>query len=791
MALHLCLSFFLAVYLATGAVCSTEPGQNQFRTISEVEAARYTYVDVKDLGVHGKGFSDTQNYYDRLPAAAQGVVSGSVWGLSLDTAGMYVQFETNSNVIAVNATLRSGSLSMWHFPSTGVSGLDLYLLDEQSVWRWVGTTRAIRYPKAVVNVLLEGGHPAVNGSTGVYRLHLPLYNGIVDLFVGVQSGSTIKASPPDFKYHGAVVWYGTSIAQGGVATRPGQAFTNVIGRDLGVDMYNFGFSGHGLMEADVAEFLLKIPDISAFVIDCNPNMQGPEIAERAMPLVQQITKAHPTAAIVMSEGTTYGAAWYNNNTRTGQAAKRAALQKAYQDAVAAGIKNVHYVKGDELMCIDAPNCYVNPTVGGTHPTDLGMRAIATYYKKFLPTILATSQSYTPRTHSGAFHGKHQPAYPNPISTQDRLAFFQAALPEEHTRNQRRETAADPVQFTSLMDLTVRGRAFNNTKQFFNRLPAPAEGVVRDQVFNLSQMATGIHVRFVTDATTIWLNYTLSLSDSGLWHMPPSGTSGCDLYIQAKDAAGKPVWRWVGTVTQFSYPAPELIELASGLPSGENTYALYLPLRNTLIQGQIGVPTGSTIRPDTSYVPKKPVVWYGTSICQGGVASRAGMTYTNVISQQLSTGNEVWNFGFAGNGKMEINVAEFLTEIDAAAFIIDCNPNLQGDSVAKLTQPLVKYFRQKHPTIPIVLAEGTTYGDFWLHGGTYEGQQAKREALHTNYLALVKAGDKNLHYVNGSNLFGVNSLINPTVGGTHPSDLGHHDVAEYYLQFLPSILNGDN
>ena len=123
--------------------------------------------------------------------------------------------------------------------------------------------------------------------------------------------------------------------------------------------------------------------------------------------------------------------------------------------------------------------------------------------------------------------------------------------------------------------------------------------------------------------------------------------------------GRTVWRWVGTVTRFGYPGPQLVGLAAGLPAGDHVYALYLPLRNTLFSGQIGVPTGASLQPDSMYKPLKPVVWYGTSICQGGVASRAGTTYTNIISRQLSTGNEIWNFGFAGNGRMEVSTKQHL------------------------------------------------------------------------------------------------------------------------------------
>ena len=129
----------------------------------------------------------------------------------------------------------------------------------------------------------------------------------------------------------------------------------------------------------------------------------------------------------------------------------------------------------------------------------------------------------------------------------------------------------------------------------------------------------------------------------------------------------------------------------------------------------------------------------------------------------------------------------MTQINAAAFVIDCNPNLSGDAVAKLTQPLVKFFRKTHPTTPIILAEGTTYGDFWFEEGTRDGQLAKRQALRKAYEELVAGGDQHLHYVYGDLLFGNNSVINPTVGGTHPSDLGHHDIASFYLKYLPTIL----
>lgn len=47
-----------------------------------------------------------------------------------------------------------------------------------------------------------------------------------------------------------------------------------------------------------------------------------------------------------------------------------------------------------------------------------------------------------------------------------------------------------------------GRAFNSTESYFNRLPAAAQGVVRDKVWQLSQMNTGMFVPFVTNSTEV-------------------------------------------------------------------------------------------------------------------------------------------------------------------------------------------------------------------------------------------------------------------------------------------------
>jgi hypothetical protein len=78
--------------------------------------------DIADLTIEGKGWPDTADTYDRLPARAEGVVRDPVWNLSRQTAGLCAQFVTDASAISVRWALRHQALAMSHMAATGVSG---------------------------------------------------------------------------------------------------------------------------------------------------------------------------------------------------------------------------------------------------------------------------------------------------------------------------------------------------------------------------------------------------------------------------------------------------------------------------------------------------------------------------------------------------------------------------------------------------------------------------------------------------------------------------------------------
>ncbi len=359
----------LATMSLTGRALGAEPDSVQ----PKVEEGLAWY-DVQQWGVEGRGWSETKRYFDRLPAKAEGVVRGPVWSLSRHSAGMCVRFATDATEVHARYELLSSSLGMPHMPPTGVSGVDLYAQDDQGTWRWLGVSR----PSAqTVKAKLATGIPA---GRRAYMAYLPLYNGVESLEIGVPAKAAFEPLAP--RSEKPIVYYGTSIAHGACASRPGMSFSAILGRWLDRPVINLAFSGNGRMDPEVVDLLAEL-DAAVYCIDCLPNMQGPQVAERTEPLVQTLRKARPDAPIVLIEDRTYANAWLLPDRRERHTAARAALKAAYDKLTAEGVKGLHYVEGEHLLGDDD-----EATTDSSHPSDLGMMRMADALEPVLRPILS-------------------------------------------------------------------------------------------------------------------------------------------------------------------------------------------------------------------------------------------------------------------------------------------------------------------------------------------------------------------------------------------------------------------
>jgi lysophospholipase L1-like esterase len=370
---HFAFAILCSLPLAAFAADSAVPIEATKARVDD--AAKLTWYDARTIGLEGQAFTDVKAPYDRLPARAEGKVREAVWNLSRNSAGLCVRFRTASPAIHCRWTNTSNRLAMPHMPATGVSGVDLYVLNEQGTWRWL----SVGQPKEGTThtaALVTGLKPVERD----YCLYLPLYNGVSEVEIGVAAESKMSRLVRDEAHQLPIVFYGTSITQGGCASRPGMVHTAILGRRLNRPVINLGFSGNGKMEAEVTSCIVDIR-AAAFVIDCLPNMTAAEVTSNTSPLVASLRKAHPTTPIILAEDRTYSDAFLKNDRAERNATSRAALQKVFAQLQSQD-KNLHYLAGDQQLSADGED-----TVDGSHPTDLGFLRMADEFCKVLAPLL--------------------------------------------------------------------------------------------------------------------------------------------------------------------------------------------------------------------------------------------------------------------------------------------------------------------------------------------------------------------------------------------------------------------
>lgn len=362
----------LAVYLRAFTFCLLITSPLATRAAEKVTDTTI-WRDVSEWGVEGQGWlpADLHSRYDRLPAKAEKIVRPPVWSLSRDSAGIAFRFNTDATTIQIRYTVGDKAIALPHMPATGVSGVDLYALDK-GTWKWVDVTR----PKEPATTYTIAG---LDPGKRTYMGYLPLYNSTVKIEIGIPEGTAFEPIAP--RTAKPIVFYGTSITHGASASRPGLCHPAILGRRLDRPVINLGFSGNGKMEPEVVALLSEI-DAAVYVIDCLPNMTGAEVAERAEPLVRQLRKARPDTPIVLVEDRSFTNSWIFKARRDRHAENRASLIRAFDLLVSSGVKNLHYIEGENLLGDDTEGA-----TDGSHPNDLGFMRQADIFEPVLRKAL--------------------------------------------------------------------------------------------------------------------------------------------------------------------------------------------------------------------------------------------------------------------------------------------------------------------------------------------------------------------------------------------------------------------
>lgn len=320
---------------------------------------------------------------------------------------------------------------------------------------------------------------------------------------------------------------------------------------------------------------------------------------------------------------------------------------------------------------------------------------------------------------------------------------------------------------------LTGFPWFDTDHVYRRLPLNPAWKLPEAVDSLAWCTAGGKVRFKTDSTRIVVR--VKLTDNNIMdHMPRTGSNGFDIY---RGTPGRETYFYTTRTCGPEYDFQLFRQPRRKL----DTFTINFPLYKGVREFQIGIEAGAKILPPEPL--KKYVAVYGTSITQGGCASRPGMASTNILSRRLS--RHFLNFGFSGSGRGEPEVAHILAELDPVMYLLDFEANACGDYIPRLPG-FLRILREAHPETPIlVLSE--------YHYSMQYADHEKVKAAHVREQQRIvdsfrKNGDGNMWSVDGRNQFGA---LGPeaTVDGIHATDLGFQLQADFLLPRIRRILAG--
>lgn len=327
--------------------------QNNDTPISCINEGDTKYYNLNNDYLLGQAF---RNDFKRLPKGVH--VSENVDLLMTHPSGINIIFKTNSKNIKIKAKLL-GKAYMSHMTAVGTIGFSLYV-KVKNKWAFLGASKV---NSEEYSVTLASN---LDKKTRTYRLYFPLYQALTEAYVGVDNKSSFKFEKPNMD---KLVIYGTSISQGGCATRPGMDYGAILGRILGLDVINLGFSGSCKIEAVMTDVLNKI-DKKYLILEVESNSPSPEHLQEHLGYMIKNLKDKDKFKIYLIS--------HFSDTETLLKKDLRAYRDRYK-ALQASFSNARYLDGEELT---KSLCYEG-TVDGVHLTDLGFYELAKKLAKII------------------------------------------------------------------------------------------------------------------------------------------------------------------------------------------------------------------------------------------------------------------------------------------------------------------------------------------------------------------------------------------------------------------------
>lgn len=328
--------------------------------------------------------------------------------------------------------------------------------------------------------------------------------------------------------------------------------------------------------------------------------------------------------------------------------------------------------------------------------------------------------------------------------------------------------------------SIYGVTYDYEQGCFVRLPRSVAENTSEGVTLLYKHTAGGRIRFKTNSPYVALK-CVAPNVGVMNHMPITLEYGFAVYIDGQFRARiSPEFQAISHKEDSKVESDGMYEIIYFDENKTYDVEIHMPLYGGIEQLFIGIKDGAEVKADTPYKHLQPVLFYGSSITQGGCASRPGNDYIAHLSRWLDT--DVLNLGFSGSAKAEPAMVDYLCSLDPSVFVLDYDHNAPTLEHLKNTHfDLYSKFRSAHKDTPVIMISRPDFHP-WVKENTL-----LREVVHESYLKALSLGDKNVYYIDGETLFDTNDIDACTVDGHHPTDLGFYRMAEKICPILKKAL----
>ena len=322
----------------------------------------------------------------------------------------------------------------------------------------------------------------------------------------------------------------------------------------------------------------------------------------------------------------------------------------------------------------------------------------------------------------------------------------------------------PIKVFGVVDFEKKGKIQRLPDELIEKIP---------RLSKLGRRTPGARLCFKTDSKSIKIRITFETLAMDV------GMSIYSCQSAAVYAGDRHNSRFLGLINPNNYNEKRFEKTVTKEKVMEDV-TVWLPRNEIISDIEIEIDDDAVISEPTPYKYSKPILYYGSSITEGGCCESITSGYNAIISRHLDV--DYYNFGFSGNAKGDMNMAEYISGIDMSIFVYDYDHNAPSpEHLAGTHEPFFKLIRERKPNLPVVMM--TRPAIMYT-----ESDKKRREIVFATYQNAIKAGDKNVYFIDGESFYGDSDRELCTVDKIHPNDLGFYRMAQVVEPIIKSILD---